>query len=98
MRRRQSFEEPDVRTRAGQIDMAQTLAAHFRLRHFDAALVADHAAVLHAFVLSAETFPISDRTKDARAEKSVALRLEGAVVDRFRLGHLAVRPLPDLFR
>ncbi len=98
MRLRQSFEEPDVRTRAGQIDMAQTLAAHFRLSNFDTALVADHAAVLHAFVFSAETFPISDRAKNARAEKSIALGFERAVVDRFWLGHLTMRPLPDLFR
>ena len=35
--RRQSFEEPDMRTRAGQIDMTQPLAAHFRLGNFNAA-------------------------------------------------------------
>ena len=67
--RRQSFEEPDVRTRAGEIDVTEPLATNFRLRNFDAALVADHAAVLHALVLAAETFPIRDRTENARAEQ-----------------------------
>src|SRR5207237_9654001 len=96
--RRQTLEEPHVRTRAGQIDMAETLAAHLRLGDFDAALVADHTAVLHALVLAAETLPIGHRPKDARAEQSVALRFEGAVVNRLGLGHFAVRPLTNLFR
>ena len=78
--------------------MTQTLATHFRLRYFHAALVADHAAMLHAFVLAAETLPIRNWTKDARAEQTVAFRLEGAVVDRLRLGYFTVRPLTDLFR
>ena len=96
--RRQSLKEPDVRARAGQLDMAEPLAAHLRLRDFDAALVADHAAVLHPLVFSAETFPIRDRAEDAGTEQPVTFRLECAVVDRFRLGHLAVRPRTDLFR
>ena len=41
---RQSLEEPHVRTRAGQFDVAQTLAADAGQRDFHAALVADHAA------------------------------------------------------
>ena len=53
----QSLEEPDVRARAGQFDVAQALAAHLRQRDFDAALVADDAAVLHALVLSAQDIP-----------------------------------------
>ena len=73
-------------------------AANFGLGDFDAALVADHAAVLHSLVFSAQAFPIGDRAENSRAEQPVALRLEGAVVDRLRLGHFAVRPLPDLFR
>ena len=96
--RRQALEEPDMRAGAGEIDVAQTLASHFGLSHFDAALVADHAAVLHAFVLTAKTFPIRDRTKDARAEQSIALRFEGAIVNRLGLGYFTVRPLTDLFR
>ena len=57
---------------------------------FDAALVADHAAVLHALVFAAETLPVGDRTEDLRAEQAVALRFEGAVVDRLRLLDLSV--------
>ena len=94
----QSLEEPDVRAGAGQLDVAEPLAAHLAQRHLDAALVADHAAVLHALVLAAQALPVRDGAKDARAEQPVALRLEGAVVDRLRLGHLAVRPGADLLR
>src|ERR1019366_4481705 len=94
----QSLEEPHVRTRRSQFDVAEALAAHFRERHFDAALVADHAAVLHAFVLAAQALPVGDRAKDTRAEQAIALRLEGAVVDGLRLGYFPVRPAPDLLR
>ena len=69
-----------------------------RQRDFHAALVADHAAVLHALVLAAQALPVGDRAEDAGAEQAVALRLEGAVVDRLRLGDFAVRPAADLFR
>ena len=93
---RQPLEEPHVADRRGQRDVAEPLAAHLGLRHLDAALVADHAAVLHALVLAAEALPVGDRAEDLRAEQAVALRLERAVVDRLRLGHLAERPRHDL--
>ncbi len=63
--RRQSFKEPHVRARAGQLDMAETLAADLGLRDFDTALVADNAAVLHSLVLSAQTFPVRNRAENA---------------------------------
>ena len=78
--------------------MAKSLATNFRLSNFNTALVADHTTMLHAFVLAAEALPVSHRTKDASAEETIALGLEGAVVDRFGFGHLTMRPLPDLFR
>src|SRR5260370_1054190 len=79
-------------------DVAQALATDFRLRDFDPALVANHAAVLHAFVLAAETFPIRNGSKDAGAKQTIALGFERAVIDRLGLGYFTVRPLTDLFR
>ena len=96
--RRQSFKEPHVRTWRCKLDVAETLTANLRLRDLDAALVADDAAMLHSLVFSAETFPVRNRAEDACTEQSVALRLECPVVDRFRLGDLAVRPRTDLVR
>src|SRR4029434_901803 len=93
---RQPLEEPDVADRRGQGDVAEALAAHLGLRHFDAALVADHAAVLHALVLAAEALPVGNRAEDLRAEQAIAFRLARAVVDRLRLGDFAERPLLDL--
>jgi hypothetical protein len=49
--RRQRLQEPDVRDRAGQLDVAHALAAHLGLRDLDAALLADHAAVLQRLYL-----------------------------------------------
>ena len=77
---------------------AHAVAAHFLHRDFDAALLADDALVLHALVLAAQAFVILHRPEDARAEQSVALGLEGAVVDRLRLLDLAMRPAQDLIR
>src|SRR5208337_3983087 len=96
--RGQALEEPHVRARRSQLNVAHALAAYLAHRHFHAALVADHAAVLHALVLAAQALPVRHRAEDARAEQAVALRLEGAVVDGLRLGHLAMRPTADLFR
>ena len=94
----QALEEPDVRAGARQFDVAQAFAAHARQRDFDAALIADHAAMLHALVLAAQAFPIGDRSENAGAEQSVALRLEGPVIDGLRLGDFAMGPAPDFFR
>src|SRR5579864_6444301 len=78
--------------------MPQTLTANFAERDFDAALIANHAAVFHPLVLTAQTLPVRDRTENLGTEQAIAFRFERTVVDRFRLGHLAVRPRPDFFR
>ena len=96
--RRQRLQEPDVRDRRGQVDVAEALAAHLGLDDLDAALLADDPAVLHALVLAAVALVVLHWAKDLRAEEAVAFRLEGPVVDRLRLLHLAVRPLADLLR
>ena len=96
--RRQRLQEPDVRDRRGELDVAHALAADARQGHLDAALLADDALVLHALVLAAQALVVLDRPEDARAEQPVTLRLERAVVDRLRLLDLAVRPRLDLLR
>src|SRR5581483_1743975 len=94
----EALEKPHMRAGAGQLDMPEALAADARKGYFDAALIADDAAVLHALILAAQALPVGDGTKNAGAEQAVALRLEGAVINRFRLGDLAVRPAPDFLR
>ena len=96
--RRQRLQEPDMRDRRGELDMAHALAPDARERHLDAALLADDALVLHALVLAAQALVVLDRAEDARAEQAVALRLEGAVVDRLGLLDLAEGPRQDLLR
>jgi hypothetical protein len=94
--RRQRLQEPDMGDRARELDMPHSFPADLRQRHFDAALLADHAAVLEALVLAAEALVVLDRPEDLGAEQAIALRLEGAVVDGLRLLHLAVGPRADL--
>ena len=96
--RRQRLQEPDVRDRRGQLDMAHALAADLRNGNFDTALFADDALVLHALVLAAQAFVILDRTEDARAEQAVTLGLERAIVDRLGLLDLAEGPGTDPVR
>src|SRR5262245_24603052 len=93
---RNALEEPDVRDRSGQVDVAHPLAADLLAGHLDAAALADDALVADALVLAAVALPVLRRTEDALAEESVTLRLERAVVDRFGLRYLAGRPIADL--
>ncbi len=94
--RGQRLEEPDVRHRHGQLDVPHPLAPHLRQRDLHAALVADVAAVADPLELAAVALPVLDRAEDALAEQAVALRLEGPVIDRLRLGHFAVAERTDL--
>src|SRR5690606_1526982 len=95
---RQRLEEPDVRDRSGQLDMAHALAANARQRDFDAALLADDALVLHALILAAQALIVLYRTKDPRPEQSITLGLERTAVYRLRLLGPADGPRPDHIR
>src|SRR5215813_5234587 len=94
---RQSFEEPDMGAGAGQFDVAKPFASNFGKRDFNAAFVADDAAVFHPFVLAAQAFPVRYRTEDTSAEQTILLRLERSIVDGLGLGYFAVRPRANLF-
>ena len=93
--RRHALEEPDVAGRHGQFDVAHALAAHAGQRHFDAATVANDAAMLDAFVLAARAFPVLDRTENAFAEQAAFFGLERAVVDGLGVLDFALGPGPD---
>ncbi len=84
--------------RAGQVDMAHALTAHLRQGDFDPALLAHDASVLQALVLATQALVVVDGTEDLGAEKPVALRLEGPVIDGLRLLDLAVGPRADHVR
>jgi hypothetical protein len=81
----------------GQFDVTHAVATNLGQRHFNAALLADDAAVLEALVLAAQALVILDRAKDLGAEQAIAFRLEGTVVDGFRLLDFTVGPGTDLF-
>src|SRR5207247_1345656 len=93
---RDALEEPDMRDRSGQVDVAHALAADLLAGHLDAAALADDPLVADALVLAAVALPVLGRTEDALAEEPVALGLERAVVDRLGLGYLAGRPVTNL--
>src|SRR5439155_15671234 len=82
---RNSLEEPDVRDRRGQVDVAHPLATDLLPGHLDAAALADDALVANALVLAAVALPVLRRAENALAEQAVALGLERALVDRLGL-------------
>jgi hypothetical protein len=92
MREGSDFRNQICATGRGQFDMAHPLAAHLLQRDFNAAFLADDAAIFHALVFAAEAFVVLDRPEDTGAEQAVTFRLEGPVVDGFRLLDLAIGP------
>lgn len=90
--RRHALEKPNVTDRHRQLNVPHALAPHPGQRDFHAAPVANHAAMLDAFVFAAGTLPILDRTKDAFAEQAAFLGLEGAVIDGFGILDFALGP------
>ena len=66
-----------------KLDVAHALTTHFLFSHFHTTTVTDNAFVTYALVLAAMAFEVLYRTENALAEKAVALRLVGAVVDGF---------------
>src|SRR5215472_16078732 len=53
-----SLKVPDVADWGSQFNVSHTLAAHFRTRHFYAALIADNSLKTHSFIFSAITLPV----------------------------------------
>ena len=90
------LEEPDMRHRHRELDVAHSLAPNLRKRDLDPALVTYVTAVPDPLELPAVALPVLDRSEDALAKEAIAFRLEGPVVDRLRLGDLSVTPGADL--
>ena len=81
-----------------QRNVAHALAAHLFLGHLHAATVADDAFVTDTLVLAAMALVVFHGTEDTLAEKTVAFRLVGTIVNGFGLQHLAARLRQNLFR
>ena len=96
--RGQGAEIPDMHHRHHQRNVAHALAAHLFLGHLHAATVADDALVTDTLVLAAMALVVFHGTEDTLAEKTVAFRLVGTIVNGFGLQHLAARLRQNLFR
>ena len=84
--------------RSRKLNVSHSLSADAGLGDLNAASVTDHAFIADLLILSAIALPILLGTEDPLAEQAVSLRLEGPVVDRLGLCHLAMGPLSDLLR
>ena len=84
--------------RSGEFNVPHPLPANDRTSDFHAAFFADNVLIANAPVFPAITLVVFLRAENFLVEKPSALATPGAVVDRLRLGHFAVRPLLDLLR
>ena len=80
------------------MNVSHTLATYLLFRNFNATTVADNALVTNTLVFTAMALVILNRTEDALAEQTIALRLVRTIVNRFRLQNLATGILQDLLR
>ena len=81
---RNSFKVPDMRHRSCKLDVSHTLSTNGRFGYFNTASVADNAFIANFFVLSTVALPVLARSENPFTEKTILLRLQGSVVDRFR--------------
>ena len=81
---RNSFKIPDMRHRSCKLDVSHTLSTNGRFGYFNTASVADNAFIANFFVLSTVALPVLAWSKNPFTEKTILLRLQGSVVDRFR--------------
>ena len=72
--------------------MTHSFPTNAGVSNFYTTLIANDTFVANSFILTAITFPIFDWAKDAFIKKAVFFGPQGAVVNCFRLGNLAVRP------
>ena len=88
-------EKPNVADRHGQLDMTHAFAADAGESDFDAAAIANDAAVFDPLVFPARAFPLFDRAEYAFAEQAAFFRLERAVIDGLGIFDFALGPGPD---
>ena len=84
-----TLEEPDMRDRGRELDVAHPFSADVLACDFHAAPVADNAFVLNPLIFSAVTLPVLGRTENCLTEEAFEFGPEGAVVNRLCLLHFA---------
>ena len=84
-----------MRHGCSELDVTHTLATNLLSGYLDTALLTDLALEADSLILTAKTFPVLRRAKDALAEETVALGFESTVVYSLGLGDLTVRPRTD---
>ena len=84
-----------MRNGRGQVDVTHALTAHFGQGDFNTALFADNTTVLQALVLAAQAFIVFDWAKNLGTKQTIALGLEGAIVNGFWFFDFTERPRTD---
>ncbi len=88
----QGLQEPDVSNRARQLDVSHAFTTHFRQSNFNAALLTDNSAVLHALVFATQAFVIFYWAKNFGTEETFTFGLERTIVDGLWLFNFAKGP------
>jgi hypothetical protein len=82
--------------RSGKIDMPHPLAPYARMCNLDSATVADYALMLDSLELSTKALPIPLGAEYPLAEQTVLFGTVRPVINRLRLPHFAVGPVPNV--
>ena len=84
--------------RNDEFDVTHPLSSHLFFCHLYSTSITYDTFISDPLVLTTVTFVILYGAKNALTEKTITLRLIGAVVDSLRLKHLTVAALQDLVR
>src|SRR5690554_2093712 len=87
-----------MRYRCGQFNMTHPLAAYFGTSNLYATTIANNSFITYSLVFSTMALPVLLWAKDFFTKQAVFFGLQGAIINCFRLFHLATGPFPDSVR
>ena len=77
---------------SSQFYMPHSLSSDFSQSYFNSALFTDNSSVLHSFIFATDTFIILNWAEYFCTKQTISLRLEGTVINSFRLFYFSKRP------
>ena len=94
----QRLQKPNMRDRAGKLNVAHSLTTDFRQRNLNTTLLTNYTAVLEALVLTTQALIVFNRAENFGAEKTVALGLKRTVINSLWLFDFAIGPRTNHLR
>ncbi len=96
--RRHAAQEPNVRDRSSQINVAHAFTSHNRVSDFHTTLITDDSFIANLLVFATVTLPVFRRPENFFRKQSALFWLLRAVVNRFWFFDVAIRPAANRLR